>query len=106
MLHEGVEFHSTTGFLARALGLITDVPSIPLCCSYERFPRMVGEPLLRIGEDLMGVRLAEEMEPPRGGPGLAGRGWASVDERRRQSEAETAVERERETKREMLHQHV
>ena len=39
---------------------------------------MVGEPLFRMGDDLMGVRLAEEMEPPRGGPGLAGRGWASV----------------------------
>lgn len=42
---------------------------------------MVGEPLLRMGEDLMGVRLAEEMEAPRGrGAGLAGRGCASAGE--------------------------
>lgn len=40
---------------------------------------MVGEPLLRMGEDFMGVRLPVEMDPPRiGGSGLAGRGCASV----------------------------
>lgn len=39
---------------------------------------MVGEPLLRMGEDFMGVRLPVEMNPPRvGGSGLAGRGCAS-----------------------------
>jgi len=39
---------------------------------------MVGEPLLKMGEDFMGVRLPVEMEPPRiGGSGLAGRGCAS-----------------------------
>lgn len=43
---------------------------------------MVGEPLLKIGEDFMGVRLPVEMDPPRiGGSGLAGRGCASVSER-------------------------
>lgn len=42
---------------------------------------MVGEPLLRMGEDFMGVRLPVEMDPPRiGGSGLAGRGCASVGE--------------------------
>lgn len=41
---------------------------------------MVGEPLLRMGEDLMGVRLPVEMDPPRtGGSGLAGRGCATVE---------------------------
>lgn len=39
---------------------------------------MVGEPLLRMGEDFMGVRLPVEMDPPRaGGSGLAGQGCAS-----------------------------
>lgn len=42
---------------------------------------MVGEPLLRMGEDLMGVKLPVEMELPRTGwSGLAGRGCASVGE--------------------------
>lgn len=41
---------------------------------------MVGEPLLRMGEDLMGVRLPVEMDPPRtGGSGLAGRGCATAE---------------------------
>lgn len=41
---------------------------------------MVGEPLLRMGEDFMGVRLPVEMDPPRaGGSGLAGRGCATVE---------------------------
>jgi len=39
---------------------------------------MVGEPLLRMGEDLMGVKLPVVKEPPRiGGSGLGGRGCAS-----------------------------
>lgn len=43
---------------------------------------MVGEPLLRMGEDFMGVRLPVEMDTPRsGGSGLAGRGCASAGER-------------------------
>lgn len=43
---------------------------------------MVGEPLLRMGEDFMGVRLPVEMDPPRdGGSGLAGRGCASETQR-------------------------
>ena len=48
---------------------------------------MVGEPLLKMGEDFMGVRLPVEMVPPRmGGSGLAGRGCASVSERGRERE--------------------
>lgn len=48
---------------------------------------MVGEPLLRIGEDFMGVRLPVEMDAPRaGGSGLAGRGCASVDDKGREEE--------------------
>lgn len=40
----------------------------------------MGEPLLRMGEDFMGVRLPVEMDPPRtGGSGLAGRGCATVE---------------------------
>lgn len=39
---------------------------------------MVGEPLLRMGEDFMGVKLPVEIDPPRvGGLGLDGRGCAS-----------------------------
>lgn len=38
---------------------------------------MVGEPVLRIGEDFMGVRLPVEMPVLRGGSGLGGQGWAS-----------------------------
>lgn len=39
---------------------------------------MVGEPLLRMGEAFMGVRLPVEMDAPRiGGSGLIGRGCAS-----------------------------
>lgn len=43
---------------------------------------MVGEPLFRMGEDFMGIRLPMEMDPPRTeGLGLAGRGCATVDEK-------------------------
>lgn len=41
---------------------------------------MVGEPLLRMGEDFMGVRLPVEIDPPRaGGSGLAGRGCVTAE---------------------------
>lgn len=43
---------------------------------------MVGEPLLRMGEDFMGVRLPVEMDPPRYRvSSFAGRGCASVGEK-------------------------
>lgn len=41
-------------------------------------PRMVGEPLFRMGEDLMGVKLPVDIEAPRGGSALGGQGWAST----------------------------
>lgn len=45
----------------------------------------MGEPLLRMGEDFMGVRLPVEMDAPRiMGSGLAGRGCASVGEKVRE----------------------
>lgn len=39
---------------------------------------MVGEPLFRMGEDLIGVKLPVDMEAPRGGSALGGHGWASI----------------------------
>lgn len=39
---------------------------------------MVGEPLFRMGEDLMGVKLPVDIEAPRGGSALGGQGWAST----------------------------
>lgn len=44
---------------------------------------MVGEPLFRMGEDLMGVKLPVDMEAPRGGSALGGHGWASTMRRQR-----------------------
>lgn len=39
---------------------------------------MVGEPLFRMGEDLMGVKLPVDMVAARGGSALGGHGWAST----------------------------
>lgn len=60
---------------------------------------MVGEPLLRMGEDFMGVRLPVEMDPPRiGGSGLAGRGCASTSKREEENERRRNMMRRRERK--------
>lgn len=50
---------------------------------------MVGEPLLRMGEDFMGVKLPVEMDPPRvSGLGLDGRGCASEHSEQKTGQAE------------------
>lgn len=67
---------------------------------------MVGEPLLRMGVDLMGVRLPVEMDPPRaGGSGLAGRGCVTA-EAKRKTEKETSTETEEKTKGEGRESHL